>query len=235
MRGFLISLIFSVVIFANDSLVVTQQNVLNIQNMIKQEEKIAQAYEKYLLDELKIPTMNDLTTDKYLGSNFSLVNKFSDETIGFKSALNLQIKYALKNDTQESYMKELYNRDLYRLYTSAFEGSAYVNSHTTIVLQSKKAKTIYNILKASNTIQKECVGALSNTYCKKNEATIRWYDDASNWIEYDMENFENSNITVSSTIVLHNTKLNNLPTGVYIFVNNGFKYIKLFSSIALVE
>lgn len=235
MKRFLVLLFFPFILVANSPLVVTQQNVLNVQNMIKLEEKIAQAYEKYLLEELTIPTMDNLIDDKYLGSNFSLVNIFSDENIGFKSASNMQIKYALKNANLEGYMKDLYNRDLYRLYTSAFEGSDYANSHTTIVLQSNKAKTIHNILASSHTIQADCTGLLSDTYCKRNENTIRWYDDSSNWIEYDMENFESGNVTLSSVIVLYNTRLNNLKTGVYIYVNNGFKYIKLPSSIALVE
>ena len=95
--------------------VIKQQNVLYIKNMIETEEKIAQAIEKYLLTEFKIPVFEYLSVDDYLGENFSLKNRMGED-IGFKNALNLTLKYAIKYDVKEpdKYLFDLYNRDLYR-------------------------------------------------------------------------------------------------------------------------
>lgn len=104
--------------FCEDNLAAQKQNVLYIQNMIEIEEKIAKNFEKYLLTEFSIPTMEDLKDDDYLGSNFSVSNRMG-ENIDFKSSSDLQIKYAISNNylkrsansEEENYLVQLYNRD----------------------------------------------------------------------------------------------------------------------------
>lgn len=222
-------LVFLTFLNAEDNLIVQRQNTLYVQNLIELEEKIAKMLEKYLLTEFKIPTLDELKTDSYLGSNFSLDNRMGSN-IAFEDINNLRIKYAITNNDyriKDQYLIDLYNRDLYRDYTTAYNDVDITKSFVQIVLQSNEAKTIFNLLKAGNIIAKTCTSALVNTYCNNNQRTIRWYNASSQWIEYDKINFNNGNVTVSSSSLLTNTKLNDLAIGSYIFVENLSKYIKL--------
>lgn len=229
----MIKLIFIMISFfsflnADDSLALKQQNALYVQNMISIEEKIAEKFEEYILSEFKIPTLTDLITDDYLGSNFSLRNKMGLE-ISFENTSELKIKYAVTKKV-EPYVTQLYNRDLYRNRTSVYYDSDTIsNSYIQINFQSKVAKNIFNILK-TNIIEKNCVSTLENKYCNNNLKTIRWYNSSSRWIEYNKEEFENGNITVKDTTTLYDSKLDSLAIGSYIFVQNGAKYIKLIDN-----
>ena len=224
--------------FCEDNLAAQKQNVLYIQNMIEIEEKIAKNFEKYLLTEFSIPTMEDLKDDDYLGSNFSVSNRMGED-IDFKSSSDLQIKYAISNNylkrsansEEENYLVQLYNRDLYRDYTTAFYDSSNLeNSFVEFKLKSQEAKTIFSILKNGNSIEKTCVASLKSTYCNNNDRTIRWYNSASKWIEYDKKDFENGNVTVFDLSVKNDEKLNNLKVGAYVFVQNSSRYIKLIDN-----
>lgn len=219
---------------AKDTLYVQQQNVLYVQNLIEVEEKIASNFEKYLLNEFKIPDIKDLIVDKYLGSNFTTTNKFSSEDIDFVSNENLKIKYAVTKDVQ-LYVTALYERDLYRDMTTVYKDSDPDKSYVSFELESKVAQNILEILKTGSTIASECLLTLTNTYCVTNLNTIRWYDASSLWIEYNNEDFEEGNVTISSTGLLTNTKLNNLNVGSFILVNNGDKYMKTVTAIVKVD
>ena len=228
-------LLFTLFLKAEDSLNAQKQNALYVQNMIEIEENISKMFEKYLLTEFKIPTLDNLKTDDYLGSNFSTTNKMGSN-IAFESTSDLKIKYAITNDLYrnektsgiDNYIVKLYNRDLYRNYTSAYEDSTTLSkSYIEIVLHSDEAKTIFSLLKDGNTIAKTCTSILTSTYCNNNQKTIRWYNASSQWIEYDKINFNNANITLSSIGLLSDSKLNDLAVGSYIFVENLSKYVKL--------
>lgn len=211
--------------------VIKQQNVLYIKNMIETEEKIAQAIEKYLLTEFKIPTLANLSTNEYLGENISLKNRMGED-IGFKNTLNLTLKYAIKYDTNETdkYLFELYNRDLYRNKTVVtYKKDDYTKSYVSIVL-SKEAQTVYSILKAGNTMEKSCSASLKSQYCNNSINTIRWYNANGYWIEYNKADFEDANVTVQNDSVLSDVQLNNLPVGTYIRVQNSSRYVKILEN-----
>jgi hypothetical protein len=199
--------------------------------MIETEEKIAQAIEKYLLTEFTKPTFANLSTDDYLGENFSLKNRMGED-IGFKNAANLTLKYAVKYDVKEpdKYLFDLYNRDLYRNKTVVkYNKDDYTKSYVSIVL-SKEAQTIYNILSAGNTIEKVCVASLISKYCNNSINTIRWYNANGYWIEYNKADFEDANVTVQNDSVLSDAQLNNLPVGTYIRVQNSSRYVKVLEN-----
>lgn len=218
-------------VFANDNLHEKQKNVLYVQNLIDIEEKIATEYEKYLLVEFKIPTMSDLTTKEYLGVNFSNKNIFGND-IDFKDALNLEVKLAIDSNDKD-YLQALYNRDLYRDRTSVFiDGTT---SYVLITLKSQEAKNIHSILQAGNSINKNCLGEITSKYCSKDINTIRWYNANGNWIEYDKKGFENTNITIQNSSVLNDIKIDNLKVGSYIFLENGYRYIKVVDSKMRIE
>ncbi len=240
-RNILLVMFFIQFLNADDILNAQKQNTLYVQNLIEKEEQIAKAFEKYILTEFKIPTLNDLKTDDYLGTNFSYENKMGD-TISFLDVNNLKIKYALgkdeyrksKTENISNYLVLLYNRDLYREQTTAYDNSAISNtsfdsiqSFVSITLKSEEAKTFFEILKNGDTIEKECNATLISKYCNNNVKTFRWYNASSQWIEYNKRNPNNSNITVSSSSLLNDSKLNNLAVGTHIFVENSTKYVKL--------
>ena len=220
---------------ASDSLTIQKQNTLYVQNLIETEENIAKMFEKYILTEYKIPTLSDLATDSYLGSNFSTTNRMGS-LIAYKDINALKLEYALTKDEYraeridgiQNFLILFYNRELYRDYTSAFDDSSdLTKSYIQITLKSQEAQTLFSILKAGNTIAKDCTNSPTNTYCNKNKKAIRWYLDKENWIEYDKIDFNNGNITVSESALLVNSRLDDLAVGSYILVENSTKYVKL--------
>jgi hypothetical protein len=234
------SILLSITLFAVDNLTAQKQDTLYIQNMIEIEENIAKNFEKYLLTEYSIPTIEELISDDYLGSNFSVINKMGDN-IDFKDSSSLQLKYAVTKDAYrkkrdetvgiENYIVQLYDRDLYRDYTYAYDDATDISkSYVEFKLESAEAKTIFKILTEGYVIAKTCTDSLKNTYCNYDTNSIRWYNSASNWIEYDKKNFEDGNVTVVSSSVINDPKLDNLKVGVYIFIQNTSRYVKLIDN-----
>ncbi len=235
-KYFLILFLLAMSSFCEDSLLSQKQNTLYVQNLIEIEEKIAKNFEKYLLTEFKIPTIDDLVNDEYLGSNFSLLNRMGDN-IGFKNSLNLQIKYAIRKTEfirDQDYITLLYNRDLYRDYTTATYEITNNNidlekSYVEFKLKSPEANTIYKLLKNGNIIEKSCSATLVSKYCNNDKTTIKWYNASSNWIEYDKKDFNNGNIIISSESVISSdeAKLRDLKVGSYIFIKDKTKNVKV--------
>ncbi len=237
----LVWILFSLAIssFCEDSLMSQKQNTLYVQNLIEIEEKIAKNFEKYLLTEFKIPTINDLVNDEYLGSNFSLLNRMGDN-IDFKNSLNLEIKYAIRKTefiTAQDYITLLYNRDLYRDYTTVTYEITNNNidlekSYVEFKLKSPEANTIYKLLKNGNVIEKICSATLVSKYCNNDKRTIKWYNASSNWIEYDKKDFNNGNIIISSESIISSdeAKLRDLKVGSYIFIKDKTKNVKVADS-----
>lgn len=227
-------------LFAQDTnLMVKQKKALYIQNMIDLEERIAFEYEKYLLTEFKIPTIKDLMSSTYLGSNFSQKNMMSSsKLISFKDAKNLKIKFAIDSKA-EDYLLALYKRDLYRDRTSVKIIKNNNNladsslSYVKITLQSEEAKTIHSILLDNKTILKSCENDNKiNKYCNKNINTLRWHFEDSSWIEYSKKDFNLGNVTLRNVSKTH-SKLNDLAVGRYIYIENGPKYVKTINNTIL--
>lgn len=226
-------------IFAIDALVLQKQNTLYTQNLIVKEETIAKAYEKYLLEEFKIPTMDDLqkNDDKniYLGTNFSLKNNFGSN-LGFVQNDTLKLVYAISNNNQE-YIKLLYKRDLYRDYTTVYyDKTTPANSYVEIGLKSKEAQTILNILKSGKNILSSCTNPENGKYCNLDKKTLRYYDSSGNWIEYSKKEFTNGNVNVSSIDIFNDVTIkNSIKIGNYVLVKNTAKFIKFDDSFIKVK
>lgn len=218
-----------------DNLILQKQNTLYTQNLILKEEQIAKAFEKYLLEEFKIPTMDDLqkndTKNLYLGSNFHLENTF-----GTKLELidkELKLKYAITKNSQE-YITLLYERDLYRDYTTVYKDKT--ESFVEFRLKSKEAQNIFKILKSGKKIAKNCENPVPSEYCSLNKNIIKYYDKNNDWIEYSKKGFEDGDVNVSSINIFDDVDLkDNLKTGTYIFVKNTAKHIKFYDEIIKVK
>lgn len=219
---------------ANDDLSAQKQNTLYVQNLIEIEEKIAKSFEKYILTEFKLPAMSDLINDNYLGSNFSIKNRMGID-IDFLDTKELQIKYLItKNEyrNSENFTVQLYNRDLYRDFTTVYfelESDKKIDttkSYVEIKLQSDEAKNIFNLLKNNFTIQKTCTPTLVSTYCSNGLKTIRWYNASSQYIEYSKKEFNKGNVILSGAGIAGDSKLQDLMVGAYLFIG-GERYVKL--------
>lgn len=229
MKKTLSLLLFSFsILFAQDILNV-KIDVLKLQKIIIQEEKLSYMYEQYLLNEYKYPTISNLQTQEYLGEHYYKKNIFGED-IDFFDNTKAQIKYAIKKDVKD-YMHLLYKRDIYREYTSVFvsfneQNVDANNSYIQIILNSKKAKNIFNILK-TDFINKNCLGDIENEYCIYDENSIRWYNNDKNYIEYNLEEFNNGNIFIEKESQLSDTKLDDLSIGSFVYTKNGNKYYKI--------
>lgn len=231
------TLLFMISLNANEDLTAQKQNTLYAQNLIEREENISKNFEKYILTEFTLPSMANLINDNYLGSNFSLENRMGVD-IEFLNTKTPTLKYLITKDeynNTQDYVVQLYNRDLYRDYTFvSFEENTTTGkidstkSYVQIKLQSAEAKTIFDLLKNNNTIQKTCNSTLASTYCISNKKAIRWYTTSSKWIEYSMKDFNKGNVILSDVSLKTDTKLENLAVGAYIFVD-GTKYVKLIN------
>ena len=222
-------------LFSIDSLILQKQNTLYIQNLISKEEQIAKAFEKYLLEEFKIPTMDDLqkndTKNLYLGSNFHLENIFGTKLELIEKELKL--KYAITKNSQE-YVTLLYERDLYRDYTTVYKDKT--ESFVEISLKSKEAQNIFKILKSGKKIAKNCENPVLSEYCSLNKNIIKYYDKNKDWIEYSKKEFQNGDVNVSSINIFDDVDLKDkLKTGIYIFVKNTAKHIKFYDEIIKVK
>ena len=231
---FLLFIIISNILIA-DTLVLQKQNTLYTQNLISKEEQIAKAFEKYLLEEFKIPTMDDLQKDDtknlYLGSNFHLENIFGTKLELIEKELKL--KYAITKNSQE-YVTLLYERDLYRDYTTVYKDKT--ESFVEISLKSKEAQNIFKILKSGKKIAKNCENPVLSEYCSLNKNIIKYYDKNKDWIEYSKKEFQNGDVNVSSINIFDDLDLkDNLKTGIYIFVKNTAKHIKFYNEIIKVK
>ena len=222
-------------LFSIDSLILQKQNTLYTQNLISKEEQIAKAFEKYLLEEFKIPTMDDLqkndTKNLYLGSNFHLENTFGTKLELIEKELKL--KYAITKNSQE-YVTLLYERDLYRDYTTVYKDKT--ESFVEISLKSKEAQNIFKILKSGKKIAKNCENPVLSEYCSLNKNIIKYYDKNKDWIEYSKKEFQNGDVNVSSINIFDDVDLKDkLKTGIYIFVKNTAKHIKFYNEIIKVK
>lgn len=224
---------------ADDNLIAQKQNTLYVQNLIDIEENIAKNFEKYILTEFTLPRITNLINDTYLGNNFSVENRMG-VNIDFLNTSDLKLKYLITKDEyndSESYIVQLYNRDLYRDFTNVyFEKSGQkidlTKSYVEMKLQSDEAKTIYKLLKNGEEIRKECSATLVNVYCNNNQKTIRWYNASSQWIEYSKKDFNKGNITTSMSVstLVSEPKISDLAVGSYIFIKDVSKYVKLVNS-----
>lgn len=245
-KNIIISFLFIVYLNAEDDLISQKQDTLYVQNLIEIEENIAKNFEKYILTEYKFPLINDLISDIYLGSNFSVSNRMGVD-IDFLSRNDLKLKYLITKDEYRGtldYIVQLYNRDLYRdLTTVYYEVDTSSNkiditkSYVEMKLQSGEAKTIFSLLKNGYAVNKVCSSTLVNTYCNNNQKTIRWYNANSNWIEYDKKDFNKENITTSMSLseLTSEVKIADLAVGSYIYIKDVAKYVKLVNSGSIIQ
>ncbi|MDX4036361.1 hypothetical protein [Aliarcobacter skirrowii] len=242
--------IFTIFLLCLNLFALDNRTVLALSNVIEREEQIAYNFEKYILNEFKIPTMNDLLKDNqnpedsyYLGSNFSLKNMFGKD-LAFFSGSNDKLAIAIDSKKySDEFIKLYYKRDLYRDRTSVYEKDEKLQ-YVKIVLKSKEAQNLFKILNNGDTILKvdDYSKCEANKYCinpKDNQKTIRKYTLSDSHIIYNIKDMEKGAIFISKRInnpplkeddpIYIEMGFEDLNIGTIIY-SDGKKYIKIIAS-----
>ena len=207
---------------------------LYVKKLIQKEEKIAEAYEAYLLEELEVPTIEKLISKQYLLKNFN-----QDNILEYKLEIlqnqTLRLNYAI-DQKNKKFLHNLYQSNLFRQKTQNIQ-----MQYILITLESKEAKNILTLLNTGMAKISPCKTSNheKNTFCSVNARSFRFYDDSNNWIEYNKKEFKDGNIIIKNSDLLENlnlypsirTQLQEQKVGSFIFVKNSNKYIKLKNNV----
>ncbi|OCL88851.1 hypothetical protein [Arcobacter porcinus] len=246
--------IFLIFILSSNLFAIDNKTILALSNIIEREEEIAKNYEEYILNEYKLPTMEDLLKEDiensdnyYLGSNFSRKNIFG-KSLSFYDA-NARLNSSLdENKFSNEYLKLYYKRDLYRDRTSVLEENGKLK-YVQIVLKSQEAQNLFKILSSGYEIIKvdKYADCKTDKYCvnpKDNIKTIRKYTATDAYIIYNIKDLEKGNIYISKKInnpplkendpIYIEMEFDKLNIGTIIF-SDSRKYIKLDNGIYGVE
>ena len=247
-------LVFIIFILNLNLFAIDNKTILALSNIIEREEEIAKNYEKYILNEYKLPTMEDLIKEDiensdsyYLGSNFSRKNIFGKSLSFYDTNARLNSSFD-ENKFSNEYLKLYYKRDLYRDRTSVYEENGKLK-YVQIVLKTKEAQNIFKILSSGNEIVKveKYADCKTNKYCinpSDNIKTIRKYTASDAYLIYNIKDLEKGNIYISKKInnpplkendpIYIEMEFNKLNIGTVIF-SDSKKYIKLDNGIYGVE
>lgn len=247
-------ILFLILLLTTKLFAVDNRTILALTNIIEREEEIAKSYEKYLLNEFKIPTMHDLLEENadskiyYLGENFSIKNMFGRD-LSFVDNKNARLNIALdEKKYKDEYIKLYYKRDLYRDFTSVYEDNSGLK-YVQIVLKSIEAQNIFNILSSGNEILKvdKDEKCQRDKYCvipNENIKTIRRYTKTDSYIAYNLKDMDKGSVYISKKIINPPLKTDDniylemgfdkLNIGTIIY-SDGKRYIKLNTGIYGVE
>lgn len=224
--------VFTKLFAANSTVFTDRQNSLNsVKKIIQEEEMIARAYEKYVINEKKLPTnLSALLSPLYLNvSSFtSLLGgaplSLSSDKASMTSRL---VNTVLDADVN---LKALYEGNLYRKRT-------YLTDEGTIGIRLKDsfARHLYYLMRNSSiTGILPCITLLTK-YCTEDNH-IYIYDSILHTnllMYYHIDKFKTGPIVVTNNTSLHitNDEFNAIPKGVLLYDTDGIKYTKTINSI----
>lgn len=209
-----------------------QSDIETVKKMIQEEEMIAQAYEKYLIKEKKLPTsLSILQISNYLGTGFS----FSSLTGGINFTLSSTtasmtsriFNTAIDSDAN---LKALYESSLYRKNTYSISSQL-----VGIKLNNSLARHLYYLMKNWNrTSILNCTVSLSE-FCIKDNHIYIYTDTSKNTLlmYYHINKFIKGPIIISNNTALHTTNdaFNSIRRGTLLYDTDGVKYVKTSDSI----
>ncbi|QOG11224.1 hypothetical protein [Arcobacter sp. FWKO B] len=231
MRVFLLLMfILSTISYASnsDEFKTHQTLIQKVKQAIEDEEAIARAYEKYLLEEFAITSdISDLLTSSYLGSSFvDLDLSFFNTFVLFQRGVN----YRLKNHIKENLsIKALYESDTFRKKTFYYNNAVY------FTLEDDFAKNLFTLITKQSSKLLECGEVPKRKYCQKDNHIYIYDDDAQTdlLIYYHKDNFKIGPIMITNNALLYDTKeeFKFIPTGAALYDINGVIYVKTPESI----
>lgn len=224
--------------YAEDSAFIEKQKLfLNVKTIIQEEESIARAYESFIINEKKLPiTFDELLTDDYLGTTFSLTSfdtsTASVDDFAYVKKINNRLKdTTLENDTN---IKNLYESDLFRKKTYYFDSDT-----IGIKLEDEFANHLYFLSSTGGFNLIECGTTPKKKYCTQDDDIYIYEEDAQTnlLMYYSVENFKTGPIIITSDTSLHITsdEFNYIPRGALLYDTEAVKYIKTTSSVEVVK
>lgn len=225
-------------LYGEDSDFITKQKLLlKVKTIIQEEESIARAYESFIINEKKLPlTFNELKTDDYLGTTFSLTSfdtsTASVDNFNYIKSINNRLKgTTLEDDTS---IKSLYESDLFRKKTY------YYDSDTIgIKLQDEFANHLYFLSSTGGFNLLECGATPKKKYCTEDDDIYIYKEDAQTnlLMYYAIEKFNTGPIIITNDTSLHITsdEFNYIPRGALLYDTEAIKYIRTTNSIEVVK
>lgn len=232
-----IYLILSVLNAADSDFITKQKLFLKVKTIIQEEESIARAYESFIINEKKLPTtFNELKTDDYLGTSFSLTSfdtsTASIDDFSFVKKINNRLKNTtLENDAS---IKKLYESDLFRKKTYYYD-----NDTIGIKLEDEFANHLYFLSSTGGFNLIECEKLPKKKYCTKGDDIYIYEEDAQTnlLMYYSIKKFNTGPIIITKDTSLHITsnEFNFIPRSALLYDTEGIKYIKTRNSIEVVK
>lgn len=220
-----------------------QKILQDIKKVIQNEESIARAYEKYILENYAIPVnINSLYTTNYLGTSVNFLSSISDFASNFDSFALSQnkISYALKTILQnDSQIKTLYESNTFRKRTYVRNGEVY------FILEDVFAKHLYDLMKLSNiSVINDCPIIVFTTAlnCKENNhifiGLTKKLDGGlivpnTYLMAYHIDKFKTGPIIITDDTSKHITEdiFDSLPKGALLYDVFAVKYVKTLEGI----
>ena len=243
---FLFSINFIFALDLNDF--TDRQKILqDIKKVVQNEESIAKAYERYILENYGIPTnINLLYTTNYLGTSASFLSSISDFSSSFNSftlsqnKISYSLKDVLKNDSD---IKTLYESNTFRKRTY------FRNNEIHFILEDIFAKHLYDLMKLSNiTTINNCPIVVFTTpvNCKENNhifiGLTKKLDGGlivpnSYLMSYHIDKFKTGPIIITDDTSKHITEdiFDSLSKGSLLYDINGVKYLKTLDGIEVLK
>lgn len=230
-----ISLLLVNISFAN-TFDTQQERLIKLKDLINEEEYIARAFEKYILEEKDIPSLSDLKTDDYLGTSYTSTYLLDSDSKTFsitanENSMKNRIRLSVLNN--ESELVHIYEDNAYRTRTYVKGDKVY------IIFKDDLAKHLYYLLKVNTTTISDCPssGAPSTKLCKENDHLYVYNDSRTDLLMFfKFEKFKEGPIIINDDIAFHSNKAYRfIPTGTLIYDFKGNKYIKTTDNMVRVQ
>ena len=214
-----------------------------VKKVIQQEESIARAYERYIIDNLAYPTnISQLKTANYLGTTFKSSFDsgdellFEDYVLNANGKLNFNYRLITSNTDIDVSIKALYESTNYRENTFIYD------SKVILRLNDSYAKTLHTLMQ----MQSKAINACSDTtikYCLKDNhiyifnSTDKFENNGNIKLDnllmfFYIENFKTGPIIINDDRTLHDSEeFLNLVPGTQLIDFKNEKYLKTYDDI----
>jgi hypothetical protein len=208
-----------------------------LKEVIKKEEMVVKAYERYILNTKSIPnSINDLLTNDYLGADF--FDEYDTTNYSLIDFYDGKLTYALKEPLRNvESIKKLYESDTFRNRTFHRE------SRVFFLIEDDFAKHLnYLILEQNKSPIINCDEVLSKRYCIRDINHIYIYtsdtvkDDSTLLMYYHQDRFRSGPMMITKDISLHSNKaFTHVRKGTIMYDSDGTKYIKTLTSVQVLK
>lgn len=207
----------------SDDFSLRQGILLKVKSLIKKEELVFKAYEKYLLKNFVLPSsINTLKTEAYLGDKFLEAvdeNYFNNLTLDDNS-LNYGLKAVLKNDT---YIKNLYESDTFR------KNSFFKDDKIHFIFENDLSKVLFYLNKYKD----------DKHYFEVENDHIKVYETSSKinlLLSFRADKYKTGPMVISNDRTKHNADIFKiLVNGTILYDENGVKFVKTQDSLEILK